>query len=55
MPLFHSIREKIYYKFYELGNNFMYIPSLEEVIAMSQEEVSSDDEENPDTKINVDF
>lgn len=31
IPLVHSIWEKIYYKFYEMGNNFFYIPSLSEV------------------------
>jgi hypothetical protein len=56
MPLFQSIWEKTYYKFYELGNNFMYIPSLEEVIAASQAEVwENEDQDDPDTQINVDL
>ena len=55
IPLFHTIREKIYYKFYEMGNNFMYIPSLEEIIVSSQEDQDTEDEEDPDTKINVDL
>ena len=32
VPFFHSLREKIYYKFYENGNNFMFLPSLSEVV-----------------------
>lgn len=31
LPLFHGLREKLYYKFYISGNNFFYIPSLSEV------------------------
>lgn len=38
LPLFHSIREKIYYKFYSMGNNFFYIPSLNEVLIDSEED-----------------
>lgn len=30
VPFGSGIREKIYYKFYELGNNGFYIPSLSE-------------------------
>lgn len=32
LPLFHGAREKVYYKFYSMGNNFFYIPSLNEVM-----------------------
>ncbi len=45
-PLLHSIWEKIYYKFYQMNNNFLYIPSLDEVIV-------DEDEENWDDNINV--
>ncbi|MFA7284503.1 MAG: hypothetical protein WC004_01615 [Candidatus Absconditabacterales bacterium] len=31
IPFAFSLREKLYYKFYEMGNNFLYIPSLSEV------------------------
>ena len=31
IPLFQSIREKVYYKFYSMWNNFLYIPSMHEV------------------------
>ncbi len=40
IPFGASIREKIYYKFYELGNNGFYIPSVTE----------SDDEETEGTE-----
>ena len=30
-PIISSFWEKIYYQFYEVGNNFLYIPSLQEV------------------------
>ncbi len=44
LPLFHDTREKVYYKFYTMGNNFFYIPSLNEVMvdAADEEEVSID-------------
>lgn len=32
IPLCYCLREKLYYKFYEMGNNFFYTPSLNEVI-----------------------
>lgn len=37
VPLFQSLREKIYYKFYSMGNNFLYIPSLHEVMVDAEE------------------
>lgn len=43
VPLFHSIWEKIYYKFYENWNNFFYIPSIDEVLV---EEEEYEDESN---------
>lgn len=32
IPLCYSLREKLYYKFYEMGNDFFYTPSLSEVV-----------------------
>lgn len=32
IPLCLGLRQKIYYKFYELGNNGFYIPSLSEIV-----------------------
>lgn len=37
IPLFHWLREKLYYKFYEWWNNFLYIPSLDEVMVDEEE------------------
>jgi hypothetical protein len=37
IPFWHGLREKIYRKFYEAGNNFFYIPSLNEVLVDEQE------------------
>jgi hypothetical protein len=37
IPFWHGLREKIYFKFYESGNNFFYIPSLNEVMVDEQE------------------
>lgn len=37
VPFWHGLREKIYFKFYEAGNNFFYIPSLNEVLVDEQE------------------
>lgn len=45
IPLFHTIWEKLYYKFYSLGNNFLYIPSLNEVMVDAED----------DAEINVDI
>lgn len=41
LPLFHTSWEKVYYKFYSMGNNFFYIPSLNEVMVDA-----TDDEES---------
>lgn len=32
IPLFYCLWEKLYYKFYEMGNNFFFIPSLSDVV-----------------------
>jgi len=44
ISLFWGIFEKIYYKFYEMGNNFLFIPSIEDVLVDEEE----DDEINVD-------
>lgn len=36
-PLIHWLWEKLYYKFYEMWNNFLYIPSIEEVLVEETE------------------
>ena len=45
LPLFHSAWEKVYYKFYSMGNNFFYIPSLSEVMV--------DAEENDEVEVDI--
>lgn len=37
LPVFHTIWEKLYYKFYETWNNFLYIPSIDEVLVDEDE------------------
>ena len=32
IPLCYCLREKLYYKFYEMGNNFFFVPSLSDVV-----------------------
>ncbi len=43
IPFFHSLWEKIYYTFYTNGNNFLFIPSLSEVLS-SEENVTTNDD-----------
>lgn len=43
IPFFHSLREKIYYKFFENGNNFLFLPSLSDIIS-SEENVTTNDD-----------
>jgi hypothetical protein len=43
IPLGSGIREKIYYKFYELGNNGFYIPSISEREEEMEEESKSEE------------
>ena len=50
MPLCLGIWEKIYYKFYEMGNDPFYMPSLQEVTTTDE-----DNEESDDDDINVDL
>lgn len=49
IPFGAGIREKIYYKFYEIGNNGFYIPSYTE----NDEELEKEDESNNSDDINV--
>lgn len=37
VPFWHNVWEKIYYQFYLVGNNFLYIPSLSEVIVTGED------------------
>lgn len=46
IPFFHALREKVYYKFYENGNDFLYLPTLQEIQkqeAIMHEDVTDDD------------
>jgi len=47
VPFGSGIREKIYYKFYELGNNGFYIPSIGE----REEEFEEDDSTNQEVNV----
>lgn len=38
IPLCHDVREKLYYKFYSMWNNFFYVPSLAEVMVDEEDE-----------------
>lgn len=51
LPFWHGIWEKIYYRFYAMGNNFFYIPSLSEVLV---DEELNDDAEVDDITVEVD-
>lgn len=44
------MREKVYYKFYELGNNGFYIPSVTE---LDEEEEEKSDAANNSEDVNV--
>lgn len=41
IPFAHSIWEKVYYRFYEVWNNFFYIPSINEVMVDEEEDEES--------------
>ena len=43
IPFFHALWEKIYYKLYENGNNFLFLPSLSDIIS-SEENVTTNDD-----------
>ncbi len=49
LPFGSGVREKIYYKAYELGNNWFYIPSTAE----SEEEMEESGTPNSDEEVNV--
>lgn len=51
IPLFHDLWEKIYYKFYENGNDFLYLPTLQEI--QKQEEVMQEDVTDEDITVNI--
>ncbi len=57
IPLAYCLREKLYYKFYEMGNNFLYVPSLSEVVYDQSTGQSKDGEMLPvaEEDINVDL
>jgi len=45
IPFFSTLFEKIYYKFYEMGNDFLYVPSISEVLV--------DEEENDEVNVQI--
>lgn len=56
LPLAYALREKLYYLFYENGNNFFYIPSLSEVMYdQSTGQWQDGEEKSNDEDINVDL
>ncbi|NOZ43672.1 MAG: hypothetical protein GXP45_00600 [bacterium] len=52
VPFFAGLWEKIYYKFYEMGSNAFYIPSLSEVTTDDATEQSKEEQEE---EIHVDM
>jgi hypothetical protein len=50
IPLGASIREKVYYKSYELGNNWFYVPSVTET---EQEDAEQTDTASSGDDINI--
>lgn len=57
IPLCYCLWEKLYYKFYEMGNNFFFIPSLADVIYDQSTGKSNDGEsvQASEDEINVDL
>lgn len=51
IPFFHALWEKVYYKFYENGNDFLYLPTLQEI--GSQEAITSQTTTNSDITVDV--
>ena len=43
IPFFHSLWEKIYYKLYENGHNFLFVPSLSDVMAAEDVGTTNED------------
>ncbi len=52
LPLFHSMWEKIYYKFYEVGNNFLYIPTQSEV-TVKEDDMEANTQEEDDITVEM--
>lgn len=53
IPFWNGIWDIIYYKFYEMGNNFFYIPSLSEVVQTEQEAMAESAENFQEEDVNV--
>ncbi len=51
IPFFHALWEKIYYKFYENGNDFLYLPTLQEIT--QQENITSQAVTNSDITVDL--
>lgn len=56
MPLCYTIRERLYYKFYEMWNNFFYIPSLSDVAVTSdQQNLLDQNNQDEEDDINIEL
>lgn len=57
IPLCYCLREKLYYKFYEMGNNFFFIPSLSDVVydQSTGQSASGEQVQASEDEINVDL
>lgn len=56
MPLCYSLWEKLYYKFYEMGNDFLYIPSLSDVVIdPADKSIIESNNKTAEVDINVDI
>ena len=51
IPFFHALWEKVYYKFYENGNDFLYLPTLQEI--NTQEVITSQNTTNSDITVDL--
>lgn len=51
IPFFHALWEKIYYQFYENGNDFLYLPTLQEIA--QQESLTTQDTTNEDITVDL--
>lgn len=51
IPVFHAMWEKVYYKFYENGNDFLYLPTLQEI--NQQEGIINQDTNNNDITVDI--
>ena len=52
VPFVHALWEKMYYKSYEVGNNFLYIPSLQEV-TIKEEDMDSNMDNDEDVAMDI--